>query len=121
MGGFRLSQRARLDIADILAYSENFFGSDGRLRYQRLIATSLRDLADEPERRGSMVHPELGIGVRTYHLRFSRDNAVSEFGLVRRPRHFILYRPAATKSIEVGRLLHDAMDLGRHLSNAFDD
>ena len=53
-------------------------------------------------------------------MRFSRDNAVSEFGLVRRPRHFILYRPAAAKSIDVGRLLHDAMDLGRHLSNAFD-
>jgi toxin ParE1/3/4 len=33
----------------------------------------------------------------------------------RRGRHFIMYRAASGNVIEVVRILHDAMDLARHI------
>ncbi|MCL6706464.1 type II toxin-antitoxin system RelE/ParE family toxin [Pseudomonas sp. R2.Fl] len=119
MGDFRLSLLARADIVDILAYTHEPFGPQARLRYERLIATALRDLANDPERRGSLARPEFGEAVRSYHLRFSRDRAGGDFGSVRRPRHFVLYRPIAPNLIGIGRLLHDAMELERHLPADF--
>jgi toxin ParE1/3/4 len=34
--------------------------------------------------------------------------------LVRRPRHFLVYR-TEPKLVVIGRVLHDAMELARHL------
>jgi toxin ParE1/3/4 len=34
----------------------------------------------------------------------------------RRGRHFVLFRAGPEQTIEVLRILHDAMDLSRHLS-----
>ena len=38
----------------------------------------------------------------------------------RRARHFPLYRIAADGHIEIGRLLHDSMQLRRHLPKGFE-
>jgi toxin ParE1/3/4 len=65
--------------------------------------------------------PELGPDVRSYHLRHSRDRARTEHGIVLRPRHFLLYRIARADLVGVGRVLHDAMEVERHLPKGFGD
>jgi toxin ParE1/3/4 len=36
-------------------------------------------------------------------------------GIIRRPRHLLVYRLVGDSLLEIGRVLHDAMDLGQHL------
>jgi toxin ParE1/3/4 len=51
----------------------------------------------------------LGEGVRSYHLRHSRTGSP-----ILRPRHVIFYRVAASSIVEVGRVLHDMMEIEQH-------
>jgi toxin ParE1/3/4 len=67
---------------------------------------------EDPTRPGSTERPELGDGVRTWHLRGSRNNRTGP-GAVRRPRHFVIYR-VDSEVVVIGRVLHDAMELRRH-------
>ncbi|MCC5872009.1 MAG: type II toxin-antitoxin system RelE/ParE family toxin [Gammaproteobacteria bacterium] len=110
---YRLSAAARGDIVDILARTHERFGDLAAKRYEILIITALRDIAAEPDRPGSRHRPELGQGVRSWHLVLSRDRARRESGMVRRPRHFLIYRVDDDR-VDVGRVLHDAMELADH-------
>ncbi len=121
MPNFRLSSAAQDDIVQILASTERRFGDMARRRYQVLLVTGLRDIAVDPERTGSAARPELGAMVRSYHLRYSRDRARTPDGLVRRPRHLVLYRAIRPDLIGIGRVLHDGMELVRHLPDQYGD
>ena len=92
MRRYRLSAAAQADIVDILARTEERFGRVARIRYQTLIVTAIRDIAEDPDRPGAPVRPELGIGARSWHFRVSRDRASGRSGPVRRPRHLIVFR-----------------------------
>ena len=111
---YRLSHAAQADVINILAWTHEQFGEAARLRYESLIVTALRDVATQPDRPGSTLRPELGAGVRSWHLRLSRDHVGTGAEVVRRPRHFLVYRFEPTLLV-VGRVLHDAMELARHL------
>lgn len=121
MADFRLSAAAQADIIEILAQTHERFGEMARLRYEYLLVAALRDLADEPYRIGSIERPELGENVRSYHLRHSRDRARHESGIVRRPRHLLLFRLARPDLIGIGRVLYDAMEIERHLPSDYGD
>jgi toxin ParE1/3/4 len=112
-----LSPEARPDLRDVLRWSETRFGPDARLRYEALIVQALRDIESEPTRHGSIERAELMKGgVRTYHIRFSRDRARTALGVVHDPRHFILYRHREDRNvIDIARILHDGRDLQRHV------
>jgi toxin ParE1/3/4 len=99
-------------VTDILAWSHNQFGDHARHRYEGLIATAIRDLAKDPTRPGSVERPELGDNVRSWHLRGSRYTAGD---VVRRPRHFLIYR-VEDDILVIGRVLHDTMELRRHVA-----
>jgi len=109
---FRVTRAAQADIADILAWSQERFGTDARLRYEALIVAGLRDVAADCF--GGTPRAELGNGVYSWHLRRSRDRA--EGDVVHRPRHFMIYR-VDDEVIVVGRVLHEAMELRRHLDS----
>ncbi len=111
---YRLSEAAQGDVLGILAWTHEQFGEAARLRYESLIVAALRDVAGQPDRPGSLVRPELGAGVRSWHLRLSRDHVKPGVEVVRRPRHFLVYR-SELALVVVGRVLHDAMELARHL------
>ncbi|OWJ68656.1 type II toxin-antitoxin system RelE/ParE family toxin [Inquilinus limosus] len=115
MRRYRLSLTAERELGEILAHTELQFGETARLRYQTLIAAALAEIAADPDCRGARPRPEIGDRVRIYHLRHSRERARSKRGVVRFPRHFILFKVEADL-IVVGRILHDAMDLDRHAS-----
>ena len=79
------------------------------------IVAALRDVASQPDRPGSIARPELGARVRSWHLLLSRSQVGPGVQRVRRPRHFIIYR-TEPDLVVVGRLLHDAMELARHMA-----
>lgn len=114
MLGYRLSDSAQADVISVLAWTHEQFGETARLRYESLIVAALRDVATQPDRPGSILRPELGAGVRSWHLRLSRHHAAAGAGAVRRPRHFLVYR-FETDLLVVGRVLHDAMELAQNL------
>ena len=111
---YRLSDAAQADVIDILAWTHEQFGEAARLRYESLIVAALRDVVTQPDRPGSVARPELGAGVRSWHLRLSRDHVGTGAGVVRRPRHFLIYRfePAL---LVVGRVLLPGRFLGKLL------
>ena len=110
----RLTRTAQRDVKAILNRSRREFGETAAARYKALIKQALLDIGDDCERPGSTENPEIMIeGVRTYHLEFSRGRVTGEG--VKAPRHFLLYRRRDEGVIEVGRVIHDARDLTRHL------
>ena len=119
MVNIRLSSTAESDIIHILAQTYEMFGHDAQARYQLLLVTALRDLGENCRRHGVLSRPELGADIFSYHLRHSRDRARHETGVVRRPRHLILFRQVSDSMIGVGRVLHDVMELARHLPADF--
>ncbi len=114
MARYRLSSAAQADIIDILAWTEKHFGDVARQRYETLLVTALRDISSEQGSVGCIERPELGEGIRSWHLRLSRERARTQTGIVHRPRHFLVYR-LENDLVVVARVLHDAMELARHL------
>lgn len=110
---YRISEDARADIVDILGYSQAQFGLAARRRYQGLILATLEAIANQPDRIGSNDRDEISPGLRSLHLVHCRIS--SPAGRVQRPRHVVFYRLGADAVVEVVRLLHDAMEVQRHL------
>lgn len=116
MARIRTSPAADADIDEILEWTAARFGSTATERYWRLISSAFRELRTNPAPIGSIKRPEIKDEARTYHLRHSkRESAVD------RPRHLILYRVDSAGNIDVGRILHEAMDPGLHASFDFPD
>ncbi len=116
---YRLSPQAEQDIEAILEWTHSQFGKKARLRYEALLTQAVTDVAEVPERHGGHARPEIAPSVRTYHLRNSRDRVARTFDRVPRPRHFLLHRAVDDGWIEIGRVLHDAVDFGRHLPEEY--
>jgi len=112
MARYRLTHAAQADIASILSWSDEQFGEEGCKRYEALIATAMRGAASPTGDLGHTPRPELGDGVLSWHL--SQRRAHSPGGRVRRPRHFLICRRDGDVLV-IGRVLHDAMDLRRHV------
>lgn len=107
---------ARNDIADILDHSAERFGQSARRRYALLLEIAFEDLGLDPLRAGTQERPELGDGIRIYHIRHSRKRAGESDGAVGAPRHLIAFRRPSPDRLLIVRVLHDAMDMARHLS-----
>jgi toxin ParE1/3/4 len=76
-------------------------------------------VVEDPDRIGSHKRPEIAAAARTYHLWHSRNRVAKRVGRVKSPRHFLLYRMRPDGQIEIGRVLHDSMDLERHLPDEY--
>lgn len=75
----------------------------------------MQDIAADAHRVGTMERVILGRPVRLYHLRHARNRARSDVGVVQSPRHLLVYRLALDGTVVILRVLHDSMDLVRHL------
>src|SRR4051812_47972341 len=120
MSRFVLSPLARNDIDEILVWSEEWFGGQGRRRYELLLLTAIQCVADDPNLPGSHELSDVVTSLqvyqmRTYHIRHSRNRIQSKRDRVKDPRHFIVYHPAEVGTVQIVRILHDAMDITRHL------
>ena len=119
MPRYVISPTAERDMESILAWSEDRFGVQGRLRYEALLVRGILDVAEDPQRPGSHTRSEIAAGARTYHLSHCRLRVTADVGQVRRPRHFLLYRTRDDGQVEIGRVLHERMDLAQHLPDEY--
>ena len=105
----RLSEAAETDLERIVRWTEERFGRRQADDYMALLAAAFDELAlDGPGCPGARHRDDVRPGLLTLH--------VGRRG--RRGRHFILFRiaePRPDPVIEVLRVLHDAMDLLRHV------
>jgi toxin ParE1/3/4 len=115
MAGSILSPAAEQDIESILIWTHERFGEKVRLRYEALLIRAILDVAQSPDRVGSVARPEIAQNVRTYHLYHSRNRVPAGVRRIGKPRHFLLYRVAQNACIEIVRVLHDSMELERHV------
>ncbi len=119
MPTFVIAPAALEDIESVLAWTDAHFGEKARLRYEALLIRAIWDIVGQPRRAGSSSRPEITASARTYHLINSRKRVGRGIGQVRQPRHFILYRLCADGTVEIGRVLHDSMDIARHLPKEY--
>jgi toxin ParE1/3/4 len=105
----RLSAAAEADYRQILRWTAENFGSAQARNYADTLTSALKDLSAGPTIAGAKARPEIGDEIRTLHV--ARNG--------RKGRHFVIFRignAQGSKVIDVLRLLHDSMDLERHLS-----
>lgn len=110
---YRLSEPAKTDIADVLRRSLSMHGSDARVRYRALLTAAMRRIAANPVLPASVDCGDMLAGLRSYHIRHSRDD--SREASVGHPVHVIFYRAREAGVIEIVRVLHDRMLPRRHV------
>jgi toxin ParE1/3/4 len=100
----RLSETAEADYDDVLRWTMTRFGDAQAASYGDLLAMTLARLERGPTIAGVRQRDEIGVGLRTLHVG-------------RRGRHIILFRIGTEpdQTIDVLRILHDAMDLAQHV------
>ena len=107
----RLGAAAEVDFANILKWTAENFGARQSRFYRDALLRAIGELAGGPDAAGSKVRDEIMSGLRTLH--------VARRG--RRGSHFLMYRVAPNCTIEIVRILHDRMDLRRHVPFARDE
>ena len=104
----RLAAAAEQDFREILRWTAENFGRRQAGAYARTLSIALHDLARGPSIMGARRREDIGLGIHTLH--------VARKG--RKGRHLLVFRVASPPSkqvIDVLRLLHDSMDIPRHL------
>ncbi|MFZ5915108.1 MAG: type II toxin-antitoxin system RelE/ParE family toxin [Pseudomonadota bacterium] len=104
----RLADAAEKDFREIIRWTLQQFGETQAAAYARTLSAALVSLSEGPGVSGTRPREEIGKGIFTLHV--ARNGA--------RGRHFIVFREGRGKDgkiIEVLRILHDSMDLARHL------
>ncbi|MGL1835130.1 type II toxin-antitoxin system RelE/ParE family toxin [Rhodocyclaceae bacterium SMB388] len=105
----RLAHAAERDFVDILQWTTEHFSPRQARVYETTLRNALTALVHGPGAPGVRARPDLGVGVICLHVARKR----------RKGRHFIVFRAHDDKNlIEVLRILHDSMDLARHIDTA---
>ena len=107
----RLGAAAEVDFANILRWTTENFSARQSRAYRDILVQAIVELSRGPDVAGSRARGEIMAGLRTLH--------VARHG--RRGSHFLMYRVAPKFTIEIVRILHESMDLGRHLPSAPDE
>ena len=106
----RLTESAEADFQNILRWTKDQLGEAQARGYAQTLSAALEALADGgPTTIGAKVRKEIATGLFT--LLVARQS--------RKGRHILLFRvgqdDARREAIEVLRVLHEAMELPRHL------
>jgi toxin ParE1/3/4 len=104
----RLASAAQEDYQDILQWTVQSFRLAQASTYAETLSAALEDLCDGPEIVGVKARSDISPGLYTLHV--ARKN--------RKGRHFVMFQIdplEGEKVIDVLRILHDSMDLQRHL------
>jgi toxin ParE1/3/4 len=102
----KLAAPAELDFANIVGSTVENFGAHQARVYRDTLAQAIGELRAGPKVIGSRTRDEIAPGLCTLH--------VARRG--RRGRHFLMYRVASRSTIEIVRILHDSMDIRRHIA-----
>lgn len=105
----RVSGRAVRDMENVLRRTLADFGQRQRNAYESLMREALAAILVDPLGPPARQRPELHPDARTFHIARRGRHA----------RHFFLYKVSGGRVIDIGRLLHDSMDLPQHLPKGF--
>lgn len=105
----RLATQAELDFSEIITWTIENFGERQAETYAETLTLAIEALHDGLEQLGAKARDDIGPGIRTLHV--ARQG---------RSGHFVVFREAKDQYIDVLRLLHDSMDLARHIPPAND-
>lgn len=104
----RLAAAAEVDFEAILAWTLDAFGSYQVSVYAETLIGTLAALSEGPKLAGLKERGDIGSGLHSLH--------VARGG--RKGRHFVICRFTTEREqqwVEVLRILHDSMDLQRHV------
>lgn len=104
----RLSATAEADFEHIIHWTSKPFGDAQAIAYAETLSPGIAALSEGPKVSGVKARDEILKGLNSLHV--ARQG--------RKGRHFIMFRVSPDNSdnvIDVLRLLHDSMDLVRHL------
>ena len=73
----------------------------------------MRRVAADPRGRSTVDRPEVAPGIRSFHIRHSREE--SREPRVANPVHVIFYRVVEPGVVEIVRVLHERMEPGSHV------
>lgn len=109
----RLAAAAEADLENILRWTEDQFGEVQARAYAATLFAALEELARSgPRTLGVKARADIANGLLTLH--------VARRG--RKGRHFLLFRigrdDGGVEVLDILRVLHDAMDLPRHIPSA---
>jgi toxin ParE1/3/4 len=107
----RLSAAAERDFASILEWTNERFGARQARLYRDALEEGIRALRNGPDVRGARRRDDIVAGAWSLHVARTR----------RRGRHLLLYRVTGEDTIEIVRILHDSMDIARHLPKQEED
>ena len=103
----RKGSAVNADYAEILRWTMRNFGKTQARIYAQTLGAALRDLGAGPHIPGSKPCVHLADDIYTLHV--ARNG--------RAGRHFVVFRVnSAQHQIDILRILHDSMDLQRHLT-----
>ena len=103
----RLSAATERDFVGIVEWTTETYGNRQANTYRRTLMLALAALYQGRDLPDSQPRDDIRPGLRSLH--------VARKG--RRGRHFILYRTADSGRIDSVRILHDSMDMSRHVSS----
>jgi toxin ParE1/3/4 len=98
----QLTAAAETDFREILRWTAEQFGAQQASRYAGQLTSTLTRLTEGPAVLGAKARDDIMEGLCTLHI----------------GRHFVLFRASSahqSKTMEVLRILHETMDLPRHL------
>lgn len=103
----RLSASAEKDFAEVVDWTVARFGTQQAEIYAGILVSAIQELHSGPDLVGAKARDEIGKGICTLHAARRGHRA----------RHFVVFRvdPDRERTIDVIRILHDSMDLPRHL------
>jgi toxin ParE1/3/4 len=101
----RLANQAELDLLEISKWTTKNFGIQQAEHYAETMTLAIEALHDGPEILGTKVRGDIAKGIHTLHV--ARQG--------RKGRHFVVFSISEGRVINVLRLLHDSMDLAKHL------
>lgn len=101
----RLADQFERDLIDVTVWTTENFGFRQAETYTETIMLAIEALHEGPEPPGAKARDDMGPGIRTLHV--ARQG--------RKGRHFVVFMAAEGQTIDVLRLLHDGMDLARHV------
>jgi toxin ParE1/3/4 len=113
MARYQLSEPAKADVASTLRTSRELHGREASIRYRACLTAAMRRVAADPRGLSTVDRPEVAPGLRSFHIRHSRDE--SREAPVANPVHVIFYRVVQPGVVEIVRVLHERMEPRRHV------
>ena len=101
----RLTRHAEQDIRNILSWTEEHFDKQQAITYTETLMLGLEALTEGPKIIGVKKRNDIAPGIKTLHVARSG----------RKGRHIIIFRVEDNHFVDVLRILHDSMDMSRHI------